>query len=96
MLAIVRMNHLTKANTVGTNSNSSTTNDEHPSTILNNERMLLLNGNMGQGPATPRDDLNTPNTCTKNTTFFYDMPSAMHTPTLIGKIFFFRQIFAIC
>jgi hypothetical protein len=83
MLAIVRMNHLTKASLVGTNPNS----DEHTSSLLNTEKMLLLNGNISQEPTTPCV-LNTPNTCTKNSTFFYEIPSSMHTSTLMGKIFF--------
>ena len=84
MLAIARMNHLTKASTIGTNSN----NDEHSSSIINSEKMLLLNANITQEPTTPCV-LNTPNTCTKNSTFFYEIPSTMHTPTLTGKIFSF-------
>ncbi len=88
MLAVVRMNHLTKATTIGTNPNSSTTNDEHTTLIVNNEKMLLLNANISQEPTTPCV-LNTPNTCTKNSTFFYEIPSGMHMPTLTGKCFFF-------
>jgi hypothetical protein len=94
MLAIVRMNHLTKASTVGTNPNSSITNDEHTSSLINNEKMLVLNGNISQEPTTPCV-LNTPNTCTKNSTFFYEMPSSLHTSTLIGKIFFLIIVYAI-
>jgi hypothetical protein len=86
MLAIARMNHLTKASTIGTNPNSSTTNDEHTSSLITNEKMLLLNGNIAQEPTTPCV-LNTPNTCTKNSTFFYEIPSGLHIPTLTGKIF---------
>ena len=89
MLALARMNHLTKASNVGNNnSNSSTNNDEHPPTMINNEKMLLLNPNINQEPTTPCV-LNTPNTCTKNSTFFYEIPSGVHTPTLNGKFFFF-------
>jgi uncharacterized Zn-finger protein len=81
MLAIARMNHLTKASTIGTNPNLSTNNDEHTSSIINNEKMLLLNANVTQAPTTPCV-LNTPNTCTKNSTFFFEIPSTMHTSTL--------------
>jgi hypothetical protein len=88
MLALARMNHLTKASTIGTNSNLTTNNDEHTSSIINSEKMLLLNANINQEPTTPCV-LNTPNTCTKNSTFFYEIPSTMHTPTLTGKIFSF-------
>ena len=93
MLALARMNHLTKASNVGNNnSNSSTNNDEHPPTMINNEKMLLLNPNINQEPTTPCV-LNTPNTCTKNSTFFYEIPSGVHTPTLNGKFFFFSLDF---
>ena len=87
MLTIVRMNHLTKATIAGTNSNSSLSTDEHTSSNYNTEKMLLLNANITQEPTTPCV-LNTPNTCTKNSTFFYEMPSSMHTSTLMGKRFF--------
>ncbi|CAF0815234.1 unnamed protein product [Rotaria sp. Silwood1] len=80
ILAIVRMNHLTKASPVITNPNSSTTNDDNTSSIINTEKMLLLNGNIPPEPTTPCV-LNTPNTCTKNSTFFYEIPSSMHTST---------------
>jgi len=88
MLAFVtRMNHhphLTKAST------TTITNDEHIPIGINSEKMLLLNGNLSQEPTTPCV-LNTPNTCTKNSTFFYEMPTAMHASTttittLSGKI----------
>jgi hypothetical protein len=88
MLAIVRMNHLTKASLLGTNPSSSITTDDHSSSIINTEKMLLLNGNISQEPTTPCV-LNTPNTCTKNSTFFYEIPSSMHTSTSMGKIFSF-------
>jgi hypothetical protein len=91
MLAFVtRMNHhphLTKASTT----NNVGSNDEHIPIGINPEKMLLLNGNLSQEPTTPCV-LNTPNTCTKNSTFFYEMPTAMHasttttTTTLSGKI----------
>ena len=85
MLALIRMNHLTKASSnVGTNPNSSTTNDEHQSTLHSNDKMLLLNANISQEPTTPCV-LNTPNTCTKNSTFFYEIPSSMHTSTIPGE-----------
>ncbi|CAF0973353.1 unnamed protein product [Rotaria sordida] len=74
------MNHLTKASTVITNSDSSTTNDDQTPSIVNSEKMLLLNGNISQEPTTPCV-LNTPNTCTKNSTFFYEIPSTVHTST---------------
>lgn len=85
MLAIVRMNRLTKASTVVTNPNSSISNDDCTPSIVNNEKMLLLSGNISQEPTTPCV-LNTPNTCTKNLTFFYEIPSSMHTLTIPGKI----------
>lgn len=88
MLALARMNHLTKASNLGNNSNSSTNNDEHLPSMSNNEKMLLLNPNIGQEPTTPCV-LNTPNTCTKNSTFFYEIPSGVHTPTLNGKFCLF-------
>ena len=55
--------------------------------LINTEKMLLLNANISQEPTTPCV-LNTPNTCTKNSTFFYEIPSTMHTSTLTGKFFF--------
>jgi hypothetical protein len=92
MLAIVRrMNphpHLTKASTTTTTTttmNSVGSNDEHISSGINPEKMLILNGNLSQEPTTPCV-LNTPNTCTKNSTFFYEIPNTMHTTTLSGKI----------
>ncbi len=94
MLAFVRMNHLTKAMTAVSNPNSSTTTDDHMPSMINNEKMLLLNGNISQEPTTPCV-LNTPNTCTKNSTFFYEMPSSMHTSTLTGKLIFFRRVYSI-
>ncbi|CAF1008365.1 unnamed protein product [Adineta steineri] len=81
MLAFVRMNHLTKASTGVSNSNQSLSSDDHMPSIVNSDKMLLLNGNISQEPTTPCV-LNTPNTCTKNLTFFYEIPSSMHTPTL--------------
>jgi hypothetical protein len=94
MLAIVRMNHLMKASAGITNTNSSSTTDEQTSSNVNNEKMLLINGNLSQEPTTPCV-LNTPNTCTKNSTFFYEMPSSMHTSTLAGKVLSF-MVYAIC
>jgi hypothetical protein len=93
MLALARMSHLTKASTIGTNPNLSTSNDEHTSSIINTEKMFLLNANITQEPTTPCV-LNTPNTCTKNSTFFYEIPSTMHTSTLTGKFFFFFSSFS--
>ena len=86
MLSFVRrMNphpHLTKAGTTTTNNVGS--NDEHTSpSVVNTEKMLLLNSNLSQEPTTPCV-LNTPNTCTKNSTFFYEMPSSMHATTPIS------------
>ncbi|CAF1598576.1 unnamed protein product [Rotaria magnacalcarata] len=77
------MNHLMKASTVVTNSNSSNSNDEHTPTLVNNEKMLLINGNFSAEPTTPCFVLNTPNTCTKNQSFYYDIPCSMHTSTLM-------------
>lgn len=87
MLALARMNRLSKASTVGSNPNSSTSNDEHASGMVNSEKMLLLNANIGQEPTTPCV-LNTPNTCTITSTFFYDIPSSVPTSTSNGKFFF--------
>ncbi|CAF2803301.1 unnamed protein product [Rotaria sp. Silwood2] len=90
ILAVVRMNHLTKASPVITNPNSlttddystqSTANDDSTPSTANSEKMLLLNGNIPPEPTTPCV-LNTPNTCTKNSTFFYEIPSNVHTSTL--------------
>ena len=84
MLAFVRrMNlhpHLTKA---GATMNT----DEHTSSssVVQPDKMLLLNANPYQEPTTPCV-LNTPNTCTKNSTFFYEIPTSMQTTTLSGKI----------
>ncbi|CAM4785093.1 unnamed protein product [Rotaria magnacalcarata] len=74
-----------KASTVVTNSNSSNSNDEHTPTLVNNEKMLLINGNFSAEPTTPCFVLNTPNTCTKNQSFYYDIPCSMHTSTLMGE-----------
>ena len=90
MLALARrMNphsHSTKTNLVGsTDEHLSTSAGHHP------EKLLLLQGNLSQEPTTPCV-LNTPNTCTKNTTFFYDIPSTLQAatiPTLSGRFFFF-------
>ena len=93
MLALVRMNHLSKASAGTSNSTSSTGSDDQMSSIGNTDKMLTLSGNISQEPTTPCV-LNTPNTCTKNSTFFYEIPSSMHTPTLTGKIiFFFNAIY---
>ncbi len=86
MLAFTRrMNpHLTKASTT-TNTVGST--DEHIPSGVNPEKLLLINGNLSQEPTTPSPYiLNTPNTCTKNATFFYEMPTTMPTATLPGKL----------
>jgi hypothetical protein len=86
MLAFTRrMNpHLTKASTT-TNTVGST--NEHGSSGINPEKLLLINGNLSQEPTTPSPYiLNTPKTCTKDTTFFYEMPNAMQTATLSGKL----------
>ncbi|CAF1049926.1 unnamed protein product [Adineta steineri] len=83
MLAFVRrMNHhhphLTKAST--TNSDEHTSSSSSSSSV-HTEKMLLLNPNLSQEPTTPCV-LNTPNTCTKNSTFFYEIPTSMHTTSL--------------
>lgn len=92
MLAFARrMNpHLSKANMTTTATTTATntvgSNDEHIPTNIHPEKMLLINGNLSQEPTTPCV-LNTPNTCTKNSTFFYEMPASMHTSTTpSGKI----------
>jgi len=84
MLAFTRrMNpHLTKASTTTNNVGST---DEHIPSGINPEKLLLLNGNLSQEPTTPCM-LITPNTCTKNSTFFYEIPTNMHTATLSGKL----------
>ncbi len=63
--------------------------------------MLFLTPNLSQEPTTPCV-LNTPNTCTKNSTFFYEIPTNMHTTTtLSGMInsyiyfFYFDVIYQI-
>lgn len=84
MLAIVRMNNLMKANLVGS---AHATADEQSSTNLSNEKLLVLNSNITQEPTTPCV-LNTPNTCTKNSTFFYEIPTTMNTSTIAGKQIF--------
>jgi hypothetical protein len=72
--------HLTKASTT-TNTVGST--DEHIPSGVNPEKLLLINGNLSQEPTTPSPYiLNTPNTCTKNATFFYEMPTTMPTATV--------------
>ncbi|UJR36295.1 hypothetical protein I4U23_029024 [Adineta vaga] len=81
MLTLVRMNHLSKASTGTSNSTSSNNSDDQITSIINSDKMLSLNGNISQEPTTPCV-LNTPNTCTKNSTFFYEIPAAMHTTTL--------------
>jgi hypothetical protein len=87
MLAFVRMNHLTKTGSIVPNSSTSTlmtnTDDQTPSG-LHSEKLFLSNGNLGQEPTTPCV-LNTPNTCTKNTTFFYDIPANMNATSMSGK-----------
>jgi hypothetical protein len=95
MLAFARrMNphpHLTKASTTTTTTNTVGSNDEHIPSSINPEKMLLLNGNFSQEPTTPCD-LITPNTCTKNSTFFYEIPTAMHSTNLSGKRSYFHVI----
>lgn len=85
MLAFVRrMNshpHSTKTNLVGST-------DEHLSTSSagrHPEKLLLIHGNLSQEPTTPCV-LNTPNTCTKNSTFFYEIPSTPHTTTATSTL----------
>ena len=107
MLAILRMNHLTKdtslmsdspitATTIvpttnistnnNSNENSTSTNlDESTSSHLHPDKIFLSNGNLGPEPTTPCV-LNTPNTCTKNATFFYDIPTNLHPSTLNGNV----------
>ncbi|CAF3572185.1 unnamed protein product [Rotaria socialis] len=70
--------HLTKASST-TSSVGST--GEHTPSMGNTEKMLLLHGGLSQEATTPCV-LNTPNTCTKNSTFFYEIPNSMHTTTL--------------
>ncbi|CAF2123949.1 unnamed protein product [Rotaria magnacalcarata] len=70
--------HLTK--TSSTTSSVGPT-DEHSSSMGNTEKMLLIHAGLSQEPTTPCV-LNTPNTCTKNSTFFYEIPNSMHTTTL--------------
>ncbi|CAF1662841.1 unnamed protein product [Adineta ricciae] len=63
--------------------------DEHispssSSSVVQPDKMLLLNANLSQEPTTPCI-LNTPNTCTKNSTFFYEIPTSMQTTILSDK-----------
>jgi hypothetical protein len=91
VLAIIRMNHLTKVGNIVANSNStmnnnnSSTDDHTASSVIHTEKMFLSNGNLGQEPTTPCV-LNTPNTCTKNTSFFYDIPANMQANSVSGKV----------
>ncbi|CAF0988555.1 unnamed protein product [Rotaria sordida] len=75
--------HLTKASptTTTTTTNTAGSSDEHTSSVVNAEKMFVINGSLSQEPTTPCV-LNTPNTCTKNSTFFYEIPASMHTTTL--------------
>lgn len=92
MLAFARrmnhQHHLTKANT--TSSSAGGPNDEHPSSsattssVVNTDKLLLMNSGLSQEPTTPCV-LNTPNTCTKNSTFFYEIPVPMHHTILSGE-----------
>lgn len=102
MLAVLRMNHLTKDtslmsdSTTATTTIDSTTNhphetststnlDESTSSHLHPDKIFLSSGNLGAEPTTPCV-LNTPNTCTKNATFFYDIPTNLHPSTLNGNV----------
>ncbi|CAF2913243.1 unnamed protein product [Rotaria sp. Silwood2] len=71
--------HLTKTSSTTTSATGST--DEPTSSVVNGEKMLVINGTLSQEPTTPCV-LNTPNTCTKNSTFFYEIPTSMHTASL--------------
>ena len=88
-----RMNHhhptpLTKAssttlsttNPVGSTSSSA---DEHTSSIGNADKILLLNASLSQEPTTPCI-LDTPNTCTKNASFFYESPFTIPTTSILS------------
>ena len=91
-----RMNHhhhppLTKASatnpstthTVGSTSSST---DEHTSSIGGNtDKVLLLSASLSQEPTTPCI-LDTPNTCTKNASFFYESPFNIPTTTTTTSI----------
>ncbi|UJR09797.1 hypothetical protein I4U23_014023 [Adineta vaga] len=85
MLAFVRrMNynpHPTKAGTTTTTNTDEHTPSSSSSSVVHSDRMLLLNPNLSQEPTTPCI-LTTPNTCTKNSTFFYEMPPSMQTTAL--------------
>ncbi|CAF4488383.1 unnamed protein product [Rotaria magnacalcarata] len=81
--------HLTK--TSSTTSSVGPT-DEHSSSMGNTEKMLLIHAGLSQEPTTPCV-LNTPNTCTKNSTFFYEIPNSMHTTTLSVKTTFIINFF---
>ncbi|CAF1305029.1 unnamed protein product [Rotaria sp. Silwood1] len=73
--------HLVKTSSTTTTPSTAGSTDEHILSVVSTEKMLVLNGNLSQEPTTPCV-LNTPNTCTKNSTFFYEMPAPMHSTTL--------------
>ena len=97
MLAFARrMNahsHLTKVSTTTTTTTTAAANtnlvgstEEHIPSGIHPEKLLLLNANTGQEPTTPSPSLNTPKTCSKRSTFFYEIPNAIHShSTLSGK-----------
>ena len=99
MLAILRMNHLTKETSLMSDSPATSiltancpnasaganTLDDAAVSHLHPDKIFLSNGTLGQEPTTPCV-LNTPNTCTKNATFFYDIPTNMHTSSLNGNV----------
>lgn len=87
MLATLRrMNHQpTKANNNNTSANaSSTTGNEHSLVMKHVPKHLQMNANLAEEPNTPFI-LNTPNTCTKNFTFFSELPTNLQTPSVMGE-----------
>lgn len=106
MLAFARrMNthsHLTKVSTTTANNTNNNNHhhlvgstEEHIPLGIHPEKLLLLHANAGQEPTTPSASLETPKTCSKSTTFYYEFLNTMHTnSTSAGKNYFlFERLF---
>ena len=68
--------------------NTVRTTDESTASITGTEKTFFINANLSHDPTTP-SVLNTPSTCTKSSTFFYEIPVSMHATTLTGETLVF-------
>ena len=86
MLATLRrMNHPPTKSTNPNHSTSGSSNgNDHQLAMKHFPKHLYVNASLGEEPNTPCI-LNTPNTCTKNVTFFPEITSNLQTPSITGK-----------